>query len=192
MTPSTHVKVVKSYDATCIISNRTRATYWILENAAKIIQGFHMGHSFFGELEVHQRILKIPKKCIQSPLLLLCNVKALHIKYFQERLGKLSILWSQIILGKVRKQTSENVPLCLLSVDLPTYGNRLTQTVNPHSWSHQTPLLHLPLWKMVEPKISRLNFANLAYTKTNWRFNTSVEVKDPASNYQAPDHFIHY
>ena len=134
MTPSTHVKVVKSYDATCIISNRTRATYWILENAAKIIQGFHMGHSFFGELEVHQRILKIPKKCIQSPLLLLCTVKALHIKYFQERLGKLSILWSQIIMGKVRKQTSKNVPLRLLSVDLPTYG----KPTNPY---RESPLL---------------------------------------------------
>lgn len=152
-----------------------------------------MGHSFSGELEVQRRVSKFPTKCIQSPLLLLCTLKALHIIYFQERLGNRSILRSQIIMGNVRKQTSENVPVSLLrSVDLPTDGKPTNPTRESPLLVTSNPSPAPPPLEDGGAKISRRNFANLAYTKTNRKFNASVEVKDLTSNYQAPDHFTDY
>lgn len=113
MTPGTHVKVVNSYDATCNYIQPHKGHVLNFGNAAKIIQGFHMGHSFSGKQEVHQRVSKLPKKCIHKSIAL--YHKALHINYSQEHLGDPCILCSQIIEANLRKCPCELVEECRLA-----------------------------------------------------------------------------
>lgn len=172
MTPGTHVKVVNSYDATC---NYIQPHKGHVLNFGKCCQnhtGIPHGSFIFWGAWSPTKNFKIPKKVhTKSIVAALYRESSVYILYFQERLGNPSILRSQIIMGNVRKQTSENVPVSLLrSVDLPTDGKPTNPTRESPLLVTSNPSPAPPPLEDGGAKISRRNFANLAYTKTNWKF----------------------